>query len=182
MTITEPAARNPERPTRPKPEHSTRSKALRRARRRWHRVEVHLVERLVEESGLAKRTLDSGIVALVSRRAIPDRILSVRPPDDVGVCQVQAAWPSRTHRTDRYYEVAEAMQVVIDRALHRLRKGDVDGLFVAVTQAITALALEDQKVVEAERIAHGGTLPERRERSVSVRAVSGGLPSLGKRR
>ncbi len=75
------------------------------------------------------------------------------------------------------------IQVETDKLLHGLvQTRDTAALLKALDDLSLELGFEDQRVIEAERAAHGGRLSEWKERRVSVRAVSGGLPSSGKDR
>lgn len=94
----------------------------------------------------------------------------------------QAAWPLSFGRSPAYLALAEELQVFIDKSLEALRKTGDEGAFVAaIDEAAHELEFEDRKAVEAEKAAGGGKLPQRNERSVSVRAARAGLPGLGKR-
>ena len=153
---------------------------LRRARRRWHPIPGDLLDRL-RETGLVVR-VDRERTFVETHRSLPDRLLAVRTDERRGQV-AQAGWPSIIGRSPTYLVLADTVQVEIDKILYRLvRKQDTASFVEKLDELAQYLESEDQKAVEAERAARGGRLPERKERRVSVRAVSGGLPSLGKRR
>ena len=153
--------------------------AGRRARRQWYSLPSIVVDRLVEAGFVTKE--EGHRLFIVTRRALPDLLLAIRTDPKRGLI-AQPARPSTVHRSPEYVALALTIQIRISRRLQKLAKeGDVDKFIAYLVEAAGELGSEDQKVVEAERRAHGGRLPEKREPNVSVRALQGGLPSLGKR-
>lgn len=121
------------------------------------------------------------MIEVVTTRGLADRLLVIRTGDARGLT-AQAAWPHSFGRSPAYLALAEELQVVIYKSLDALRKtGDEEAFASAIDEAAHELEFEDHKAVEVEKAAHGGKLPERIDRSVSVRAARAGLPSLGKR-
>lgn len=174
------AARGPSEQGEDPPKVLLRSRAERRARRRWYPISTVLLEALMAAGLVAHQ--EKHLLIIQTTRALPDRLLSIKTDPDHGMT-AQPAWPRSEYRSPEYCALAVKQQITISAGLKRLRRdGQTDRFVALVMEAAAALGVEDQKVVDLERANRGGTLPEKRERRVSVRTVSGGLPTLGKRR
>lgn len=178
--MTAPEAKNPASDTaRAGGQATVRSHAERRARRQWYPFPSVAIDRIVE-AGLVKRSRGKS-VWIVTTRALPDRLLVMRT-DAVRGLIAQPARPSGEYRSPDYIALAATFQIRLGHRLQKLaRDGDIDRFVGYLVEVAKKLGAEDQKVVEAEMLAHGGKLPEKREPRVSVRALRGGLPGLGKR-